>query len=114
MKRVSKEKSILLKDKGYDVACDARYDLDGELQENERLLDHNAFVSHGHSAPYLHSVTDWMRENGVHVCSLFISEMWRPCVALLDGNMVSPISKVYPDHDTALKAGIVNGLKYLP
>lgn len=110
--RVSKETAVLLKDAGYDVACAARYDLEGELQEYEALLDHNKYVSHGHSAPTLHEAADWLRSKGVHLGADWDGDYWFWYITLLD-NSDSIVGGNYDTHESAYEAGIVHGLKYI-
>lgn len=113
--RVSKETAILLKDAGYDVPCAARYDLEGELQEYEALLNHNEYVSHGHSAPTLHEAADWLRSKGVHVYTEPVwdgSKGWIGVVVLLATFRRIDTEK-FDTHEAAYESGIVHGLKYI-
>lgn len=107
MKRVSKETAVILKEKGYDSCC------------SSYIVDSDGSTLY---IPTLHEVTDWMREKGVHVC-VFISvdrKTGKPFwyFELVDLKTLKYIregvgSLTFDDHDTALEAGIVNGLRYI-
>lgn len=111
--RVSKETAVLLKDAGYDVACEMCYDKNGDLQRTE-LGDCNFNESrYAYSAPTLHEAADWLRSKGVHV-SIYPNVEWQEWMwNVVVKNEYTCDGELRPTFDSAYEAGIVHGLKYI-
>lgn len=120
--RVSKQTAILLKEAGYDVACNAYYhnDKNGNtlFDIDDEYENHNSFpqyLHHFYSAPTLHEASDWLRSNGAHVYTEPLwdgSKGWIGVVVLLATFRRIDTEK-FNTYEAAYEAGIVHGLKYI-
>lgn len=112
--RVTKELAIKLKEKRFDVPCDFYY---GSKSDRENYDQYWANSNHNDkdrrdaiSAPDLHTVTDWLREKGMHVCALpalSLPSGWDYVIIdLNERKRLNVIGMPYDTHDLALLHGV--------
>lgn len=115
---VSKETALLLKEKGYDVPCEAYFN--SEKNSPIRYEDKQNYnrYSNACSVPPLHEVADWLRDvHKIHVAALPVN-LWQQWRMFLYIDTMPPQKQRIPDtpHDfptylQTLEAGINHALK---
>ena len=117
MQHVTKEQAILLKELGYNVPCTTywhKHIVHGFVEKDEEEQDFNKIYSWMYSRPSLLAVTDWLRDKGLHVMADPFEKRWDWNIMIIDTDDFSCSEDyTYPDHDTALSAGIDAALQIL-
>ena len=116
--RVDKQLSIKLKEKGFDVPCDAYFNPQNPNDCADYPFDADNFnrdtwAEGYYSAPDLHTVTDWLRDKGLHVyCKPNTNQdLWWFIIDRKGG--WGKQKGVYDDYQTALFHGVTAAVDLL-